>query len=193
MKNPLPATLYVVFRNQSQYETLQRVLNEYKGLIINLQDFSQLDSLQQQESRVINIIKLSNVIQVVCYSLVVVLVAVILSFAVFFLRGIFSTFRKDIQVKKLLGATKLQIIRPFMMIVLYAMLGGFLVAIILAGGSIILCDTYMFQVFNFSLLSFLLSQWIWVIAVLVGEIVLILGLVLMISYHFVATLHKKLR
>ncbi|MDR0650324.1 MAG: hypothetical protein LBG59_02725 [Candidatus Peribacteria bacterium] len=147
--------MYVIFRNQSQYEILQRVLNEHKELILNLQDFSQLDSLQQQESRVVNIIKLSNVIQVVCYALVIVLVAVILSFAVFFLRGIFSTFRKDIQVKKLLGATKSQIIQPFMMIIMDAMLGGFLVAIILAGGSMALCDTYMFQVFNFSLLAFL--------------------------------------
>ncbi|MDR2415599.1 MAG: hypothetical protein LBD75_03155 [Candidatus Peribacteria bacterium] len=193
MKNPLPATLYVVFHNQSQYETLQSVLNENKELILNLQDFSQLDSLQQQENRVVNIIKLSNVIQVVCYALVLVLVAVILSFAIFFLRGIFSTFRKDIQVKKLLGATKSQIIQPFMMIMLYAMLGGFLMAIVLTGGSIALCDTYMFQVFNFSLISFLLTQWIGVVVVLAGEMVLILGLVLMISYYFVAKLHRKLR
>lgn len=102
MRNPLPATLYVTFQNQSQYEVLQRVMNENKEIIINVQDISQIDNIQQQEARIVGIIRFSNFIQVLCWSLVVVLAAAILSFSIFFLRGLFTTFRDDIQVKKLL-------------------------------------------------------------------------------------------
>jgi cell division protein FtsX len=168
-------------------------MNENKDIILNIQDLSQVNDLQQQENRVVNIIKLSNVVQVLCYALVVVLVAVILSFAIFFLRGIFNTFHKDIQVKKLLGATKSQIIQPFMAIIMDAILGGFVIALLLVWGSITLCDIYMLPVFNFSLVSFLFTQWQMVVAVVAGEILVILGSVLLISYHFIATLHHKLR
>ena len=102
MYNPLPATLYVTFKDQYQYEILQQVMNENKDIILNVQDLSQVNNLQQQENRVVNVIKLSNFVQVLSFSLIIVLAAVVISFAMFFLRGIFTTFREDIQVKKLL-------------------------------------------------------------------------------------------
>jgi hypothetical protein len=92
----------VTFQDQSQYETLQKVMNENKEIILNVQDISQINNIQEQEMRIVGIIKFSNMIQIVCWSLVLVLAAVILSFSIFFLRGIFTTFRNDIQVKKLL-------------------------------------------------------------------------------------------
>jgi hypothetical protein len=75
---------------------------ENKDIILNIQDLNQLDNLEQQESRIINIIKLSNFVQILATSLVVVIAIVILSFSIFFLNAIFSRFWNDIQVKKLL-------------------------------------------------------------------------------------------
>jgi len=97
-------------------------MNENKNIILNIQDLSQIENLQKQENRMLNVIKLSNFVQALSWTLIFVIAAVIVSFAVFFLRGIFTTFRNDIQVKKLLGATKTQIIQPFLRIILYAIL-----------------------------------------------------------------------
>lgn len=193
MRNPLPATLYVTFQDQSQYEVLQKVMNENKDIILNVQDISQIENIHEQEMRIVGIIKFSNFIQIVCWSLVLVLAAVILSFSIFFLRGIFTTFRSDIQVKKLLGASKSQIITPFLTIVLYGILGGFAISIILLVVSLFVFDYYMLPLFNFALIPLLLVQWKAVILVAIGEIILIIAPLMAISYHFISTLHKKLR
>jgi cell division protein FtsX len=102
MTNPLPATLYVTFKDNSQYGVLQSIMLENKDIVLNIQDLDQLDNLKEQELRVENVIQLSNLVQVIAISLVIVIAAVILSFAIFFLRTIFSAFWHDIQVKKLL-------------------------------------------------------------------------------------------
>ena len=193
MKNPLPATLYVTFHDQSQYEILQRVMNENKEIILNIQDLSQVNNIQQQENRMVNIISLSNFVQIVCLSLVVVLAIVILSFSVFFLRGIFATFRSDMQVKKLLGAKKSQIVQPFITIILYAIIGGFLISTGLVIATLYVFDYHMLQVFDFALIPMLQTEWTTVLTVIVGELIVIIGPLMIISYNYVTHLHKKLR
>ncbi|MBQ7074308.1 hypothetical protein IJM86_04550 [bacterium] len=73
-----------------------------KSIILNIQDISQLKNLSSQENRILNIIKLSNFVQILCWIFIGVVMRVILSFVIFFLKGLFNTFKKDIQVKKLL-------------------------------------------------------------------------------------------
>ena len=73
-----------------------------KDIILNVQDLDQIENLEEQEARIVNVIKLSNFVQILAVSLVIVIAAVILSFAIFFLRTIFNAFWNDIQVKKLL-------------------------------------------------------------------------------------------
>ena len=75
---------------------------ENKDIVLNIQDLEQLGNLKEQENRAKNIIQLSNFVQIIAISLVVVIAAVLLSFAIFFLRSIFNAFWHDIQVKKLL-------------------------------------------------------------------------------------------
>jgi cell division protein FtsX len=166
---------------------------ENKHIILNIQDLSQANNLHQQEQRVVNIIKLSNFIQVLCLVLVGVLAAVILSFAVFFLRGIFTAFRKDIQVKKLMGATKSQIIQPFLWSIVYAIIGGFIISLWLTVGSLAIFDYYMVQVFERSVMEYVQGHWLQIGGAFLAELVGIIGLLTMISYHFISSLHKKLR
>jgi cell division protein FtsX len=118
---------------------------------------------------------------------------VILSFSIFFLRGIFTTFRNDIQVKKLLWATKSQIISPFLSIVLYGILGGFVVSLLLLIISLYVFDYYMLPLFNVALIPLLFMQWKLVLLVAIGELILIIAPLMGISYNFISTLHKKLR
>lgn len=193
MTNPLPATLYVTLPDISKYETLKEVMLENKDIIVNIQDIEQLDNLTSQENRIRNVIRLSNFVQILSMALVVVLAAVILSFSIFFLRSIFSRFWQDIQVKKLLWATKSQIIMPFLMLILYSIIGGFLISLLLTLISMWVFDYYMSQLFSYSLTVHLFAKWWTIIVLFIIEILVIVGLLMGISYGFVSKLHKKLK
>jgi len=193
MSNPLPATLYVTLPDISKYETLKEVMLENKDIIINIQDVEQLDNLESQENRIRNVIKLSNFVQILSMSLVVILAAAVLSFSIFFLRSIFNRFWNDIQVKKLLWATKTQIIMPFLTLILYSIIGWFLISLLLTLVSMGVFDYYMSQLFSYTLTSHLFAKW-WIIIVLfIVEILVIVWALMGISYGFVSKLHKKLK
>ena len=193
MTNPLPATLYVTLPDISKYETLKEVMLENKDIIINIQDVEQLDNLTSQENRIRNIIKLSNFVQILSISLVIILAAAVLSFSIFFLRSIFNRFWNDIQVKKLLWATKSQIIMPFLTLILYSIIGGFLISLLLTLISMGVFDYYMSQLFSYTLTAHLFAKW-WIIIVLfIVEILVIVSLLMGISYGFISKLHKKLK
>ena len=193
MTNPLPATLYVTFSDKSQYNTLQTVMLENKDIILNIQDLDQVDNLEEQEARIVNVIKLSNFVQVLAISLVIVIAAVILSFAIFFLRTIFNAFWNDIQVKKLLWASKSQIIMPFLWLILYAIVWWFLLSLLLTLSSLWVFDYYMSQLFWSTLTSHLFANRGSILLLFILEIMLIVGLLMSISYAFVSKLHKKLK
>jgi cell division protein FtsX len=116
-----------------------------------------------------------------------------LSFSIFFLRSIFTRFWNDIQVKKLLWATKSQIIMPFLTLILYSIIGGFLISLLLTLVSMWVFDYYMSQLFSYTLTAHLFARW-WIIIVLfIVEILVIVSLLMGISYVFVSKLHKKLK
>ncbi len=191
--NPLPSTLYVTLPNISKYETLKQVMLENKDIIINIQDIEQLDNLESQENRIRNVIRLSNFVQILSLSLVIILAAAVLSFSIFFLRSIFTRFWNDIQVKKLLWATKSQIIMPFLTLILYSIIGWFLISLVLTLVSMGVFDYYMSQLFSYTLTAHLFSRW-WIIVILfVVEILVIVSLLMWIAYRFVSKLHKKLK
>lgn len=193
MTNPLPATLYVTFSDKSQYNILQSVMLDNKDIILNIQDLDQIENLEEQENRIVNVIKLSNFVQILAISLVLVISAVILSFAVFFLRTIFSAFWNDIQVKKLIWASKAQIIWPFLLLILYAILWGFLLSLVLTLSSLWVFDYYMSQLFSSTLTSHLFANRGSILLLFVVELVVIVILLMGISYVFVSRLHKKLK
>lgn len=193
MENPLPATLYVTFSDKSQYQVLQDVMLENKDIVLNIQDLDQIDNLEEQENRIVNVIKLSNFVQILAISLVIVIAAVILSFSIFFLNSIFTRFWNDIQVKKLLWASKSQIIMPFLWLILYAIIWGFLISLLLTLSSLGVFDYYMSQLFGSTLTSHLFANRWSILLLFVVEIIMIVGLLMGISYVFVSRLHKKLK
>jgi hypothetical protein len=77
-------------------------MQENKDIILNIQDVEQDDNLKSQNNRIKNVIRLSNFVQILSVSLVIILAAAVLSFSIFFLNSIFTRFWPDIQVKKLL-------------------------------------------------------------------------------------------
>lgn len=193
ISNPLPATLYVTFSDKSQYETLQYVMLENKDIILNVQDLDQIENLEEQEARIVNVIKLSNFVQILSATLVIVIACVVLSFAIFFLRTIFTAFNHDIQVKKLLWASKSQIVMPFLWLILYAIIWWFLISLLLTMVSLGIFDYYMSQLFWTTLTSHLFSNGWTILLWFILEIIVIVCLLMGISYLFVSKLHKKLK
>ncbi len=193
MTNPLPATLYVTLPDISKYDVLKNVMLENSDIIVDVQDINQLEDLKTQEARILNVIRLSNFVQILSLTLIVVIAAVIISFVIFFLRTIFNTFWHDIQVKKLLWASKSQIIMPFMWIIGYAIIGGFVVSLLLTLVSLWTFDYYMTKLFSTTLTSTLFANWWMILLMFVLEIIIILGLIIGVSYIFVSRLHKKLK
>lgn len=111
--NPLPATLYVMFRNEGQYESLKTIILKHKDIILNIKDIDPDKSLAQQENRVLTIINFTNFLQGLAYGIIILLGIIILTFVAFLLRNVFDKFAYDFKVKKMLGAANEQITKGF--------------------------------------------------------------------------------
>jgi hypothetical protein len=109
------------------------------------------------------------------------------------LRTIFSAFWHDIQVKKLLWASKSQIIMPFLSLILYAIIWWFVISLLLSLISLGLFDYYMSRLFSATLTSHLFANWWVILWLFVVEVILIVWSLMGISYIFVSKLHKKLK
>lgn len=107
--NPLPATLYVMFRSEDQYESLKTIILKHKDIILNIKDIDPDKSLAQQENRVLTIINFTNFLQGLAYGIIILLGIIILTFVAFLLRNVFDKFAYDFKVKKILGAASQQI------------------------------------------------------------------------------------
>ncbi len=192
LENPLPATLYVRYGDQSEFAAMKGVLENYKTQILNMDDLSD-NAIKTQEKRVLNVINLSNFLQSFAYFVVLALVLTIIAFAIFFLKTIFSHFIEDIQAKKLLGATSRQIVQPFLNVIFMSLSFAFVLAIVLLVGGLIPLDSYLSALFGFDLFGYLSELAIDLLAVGVIEIGGIMLLLLCISYRFVMRLHRKLK
>ncbi len=192
LENPLPATLYIRYGNQTEFYAMKNILEKNKNQILNMDDLSD-NAIKTQEKRVLNVINLSNFLQSFAYLVVGSLILTIIAFAIFFLRTIFSYFIGDIQAKKLLWATSRQIVQPFLNVIFIALTFAFILAILLMSGSLIPLDTYLSALFEFNIFAYLASIWLDILALGVIEIWVIMLLLMAISYRFILKLHKKLR
>ncbi len=101
IKNPLPATLYVMYSNKGEFDAMKTILMQHENHILNMDELSD-NAVKVQENRILNVINMSNFIQIFSYGVVLVMLVAILTFSVFFLKSIFTRFSLDIQAKKLL-------------------------------------------------------------------------------------------
>lgn len=192
LENPLPATLYITYDDFDQFQKLKSWLENHKESIMNMSDLSD-NAIKTQEKRVLNIINLSNFIQAIGYGIVGIMITTIIGFALFFLKSIFSHFKLDIQAKKLLGASATQIAQPFLRVIFLALAGGFIIAAGMALGITFPLNSYLISLFNFNLWNFLAEISIPSLAIIIGEIGILMLLLMWISYQYVIKLHKKLK
>lgn len=192
LKNPLPSTLYIMYNDQEQFTSMKTLLEKNKNLILNMNDLSE-NAIKTQEKRVLNIINLSNFMQSFGYLVVLVMLAAVIWFAIFFLNAIFSHFKRDIQAKKLLGATAHQIAQPFLQVIFKTLLFAFIIAVLLLVATTLPLEHYLQVLFNFSLLNHISIVIFELLATGIIEIWMIMLILMAVSYCYVLRLHKQLK
>ncbi len=192
IKNPLPATLYVMFQNDNQYETLKNSILKYKEIILNIKDIDESSTLKQQENRVLNIINFTNFIMILSYTLIVVLWLIILAFLLFLVNSIFNTFHTDLSIKKILWATSNQIKESFLWILIVVIWMAFLVNIILLLLSGYVTWFYLNKLFEFSLWSYIINNIFTIIIVFIIEIAITIWISFYSSSILIKNINEKL-
>lgn len=191
IENPLPATLYVMFDNDSKYESLKTIILKNKDIILNTKDIDAWSTLKQQENRVLTIINLSNFIIGLSYLIITILFLMIISFLWFLLKNIFYTFHRELEVKKILWATYSQIIQWFVALTTNVIWLSFIICLALLVVSWITINFYVYTLFDITLWS-IFSNIILVIGVFLAEIIIVAGVGFLFSYFFARNLNNKL-
>lgn len=192
IENPLPATLYVMFKNDKQYDILRNSILKYKELILNIKDIDQSSTVKQQENRVLNIINFSNFIKILSYTLIWILWIIITLFLTFLTKNIFNNFLNDLGIKKILWATTNQIKESFLRTLLIVILIAFVVNIILLIISWYVWWYYIDILFDFSISSTIWKNIFYIIITLIVELGIITFISLYSSSRLIKTLNDKL-
>jgi len=189
--NPLPATLYVMFRNESQYESLKTIILKHKDIILNIKDIDPDKSLAQQENRVLTIINFTNFLQVLSYGIIILLGIIILTFVAFLLRNIFDKFAYDFKVKKILGAASEQITKWFVWLSFGVIMWSFALCLVLLliTGSIV--NIYLQKLFGISIFDAIGDIGILGLIYLI-QIFVVTTIALIFSYFYVHSLNKRI-
>lgn len=127
--NPLPATLYVMFASDDQYDALKTTILKHQSIILNATDVNEGSTIKQQENRVLNFINLSNLILAISYTVIVLILLIIFAFLGFLLKDIFTSLHKEFEVKKMMGAHHQEIVKSFVMITMNMIVIAFAVAL----------------------------------------------------------------
>jgi cell division protein FtsX len=103
-----------MFDSDQQYQILKETIVEYRSIISNVSDLEQASNLRQQENRAVTMISLSRFLVIISSLLVLFLFGVVLILFAYMLHTLYIDFHAKIDVKKLLGASFDQIVRPFL-------------------------------------------------------------------------------
>lgn len=191
IENPLPATLYVMFDNDSKYESLKTIILKNKDIILNTKDIDAWSTLKQQENRVLTIINLSNFVVGLSYLIIAILFAIIIAFLWFLLKNIFHAFHRELEVKKILWASYHQIIQGFVALTVNVLWLSFLICLALLLISWITINYYIYSLFSITLWS-VFSNIALIVGIFLAEIVIISWVGFGFSYFFARALNKKL-
>lgn len=193
IKNPLPATVYILFNTTQDYEKLKAVITLYQDIIANRNDISKIgQDIKKQESRILTTLWLTRLVVYLSIFLVVVLIGIVCSFLMLTIKIKFHTFRKLITIQQLLWTPYYLIKLPFIITVCIMVIIGFIVSLLLRFATVYLLWLYTQELFwgNIitiiwqSLSSLLTIQWV--------ELCLILFLVVLLWYLYLRNLLLKL-
>lgn len=192
IENPLPPTMYVLFTDRSEYEYMLSVIEDYKSIIVNIEDVIQWQSFEDQNNRIANIINLTNFTILFSYFLVSVIIVIIITFLMFIIKSSFYSFYNQIQVEKLLWAQYWQIKSPFFIKMFSILLFWFVFMILYFSVLIWYLDNYLYNLFEVSLSEYIKSYNNKLLNLMIIEFWFIFMLSILISNFFLNRLIRKI-
>ncbi len=129
--NPLPATLYVTFNWLEQFTKVKDLIKVYEDIISNKDATSNVQNIQQQEKRVLDIIWFADIVVWVTYFLIGILVLIIFTFLLYVIRIKYYSYAKTIEIWKLIWAKYRQIKLPFIISMQAILTSWFVLAFLL--------------------------------------------------------------
>jgi cell division protein FtsX len=103
IKNPLPDALFVVVKDEKQYQILKNLYNKYKDILYDIQGIDQQDSFTRQKQIVKKTLDFLNFAKIFLIFLIIFVVVVVVSILALIIKLDFYAFRRQIEVEKLLG------------------------------------------------------------------------------------------
>jgi cell division protein FtsX len=70
IENPLPPTLYIVYKNQEQYESMKSIVSRYDDAISTLDNVSLKSSFEEQTRRASKLVTMMHVLLAICIVLI---------------------------------------------------------------------------------------------------------------------------
>lgn len=131
IENTLPSTLYVMFKNEKEYNIMKDIIVANKDIILNVKDVDKWATLQQQENRSLKIIGIMKTIKYFTIAIAIILWVVIIAFTQHLLRHFFYDSYRENQVKKLLWATHTDANGGFLLTLLFTITLGFIIGYLL--------------------------------------------------------------
>ena len=191
IENPLPATLYVMFDSDSEYESIKTIILKNKDIILNVKDIDAGSTLKQQENRVITVINLSNFIVILSYVIIAILLSIIITFLWFLLKNIFHRFHRELEIKKTLWASYNQITQLFLALTINVLWLSFIICLALLLISWITINYYIYTLFDLTLLSVFNNIFL-IVGIFLAEIIVVAWVGIWFSYVFARNLNKRL-
>lgn len=191
IENPLQSTLYLTFKDKKSYEYTAQTLAKNKEIISNYNDIKKGTSLHAQNNRVIGIMNLSYFAQIFIYSVIVILFVLLLVLLRYFLKTLTHHFHQDMYRKKIMGATKLQIIVPLLSYTMLSVFLGVVISIFLSLWLGVVVNHYVLQYFQVETYKYLFSSELAksvIIAIIVAFVVAKL-----VAYRYLYKVDKELK
>jgi len=129
IKNPLPDALFVVVKNEKEYQILKQLYNKYKNILYDIQWIDKQESFSKQKQIVKKTLDFLNFMRIFLIFLTVFVIIVVISILILIIKLDFYAFVKQIEVEKLLWSFYRQIELPFVMKVILLLLVSFLLNI----------------------------------------------------------------
>jgi len=186
--NPLPATIYVTFDWEEEFQVVKSIVMRYEELIANSNDLTKGVRFSTQEKRIQTALNMMRWVQWVWISLIVWVVIVILAFVRYSCVLNVTKFREQVDLEKLLWSPMRKILAPFVLHIAGIIVLAFLFFVAFGTGIVHYFAPALQELFGLSLSEFaipwlgwwkllLIERWVLLVVALSVSIVVLWKLI----------------
>lgn len=161
IQNPLPPTIYIVYKNQEQYESMKSIVSRYDDAISTLDNVSLKSSFQEQTWRASRLVTMMQVLLAICTVLiwwVVVMIGMVISYIV---TNFFYRFQQQVELTSLLWWSRWVVVSPFVWVILSILFLARVGWVLITTYAATQVNTYFLDVLETSFLRTYVPAWSW--------------------------------